>query len=180
MALVVLAHALARRMLDASDCGYCPAQIGITMPTLAPEAKQGEAGLLMEAKLAKWKTKALEERGGCSLLTWLFTLQREALLELVALAVASSLDTASIGEKPPAAYRELAGALAFDMRRWWKPTAANYFSHVTRECIIDVVGAAVSKEAALPLAQMAKGPCADAAERALADSAWLPAMFLHQ
>lgn len=177
IALVVLAHALVKGMFDPMDYATGLAHISHSSPTLAEEAKSSAAGAVLAEKVASWKERARRERTECSLFAWLLTLESSALLDLMAVAVASTLDTASMGEKPTAAFLELAHTLDLDMHRWWKPTAANYFAHVTKDRILEVVGTEVSKEAAMPLAQLQKGACAEAAELALADKTWLPAAF---
>lgn len=175
--LVVLAHALVKGMLDSMDYATGIAHISHALPMLATEAKGSAAAAVLSEKLGAWKERAHRERGEGSMFAWLLTLERDVLLDLVAVAVASTLDTAAMGETASPAFTELADTLGLDMRRWWKPTAANYFAHVTKERIVDVVGAATSSEAARPLALLQKGACADAAERALADSGWLPTAF---
>ena len=57
---------------------------------------------------------------------------------------------------------------------WWKATASDYFGHVSKERMVAVVTQAVSPEAAVPLDKMKKAAAAEAAERALANVAWLP------
>jgi ParB family chromosome partitioning protein len=160
IALVVLAHALAKGMLDTMEYGTGIAHISHALPMLGPEVKDSAAGKVLSEKMAEWKERAQQGRGGRSMFAWLLSLEREALLDLVAVAVASTLDTASMGETPSQAYVEPADVLDLDMRHWWTPTASSYFLHVTKERIVEVVGAAVSPDAALPLAQLQKAACA--------------------
>ncbi len=60
------------------------------------------------------------------------------------------------------------------MTKYWKPTRATYFDHVSKARITEVVSAAVSPKVAADLAKMKKADAAAAAELRLANVAWLP------
>lgn len=60
------------------------------------------------------------------------------------------------------------------MTRYWTPTRATYFDHVSKARIAEVVSAAVSPKAAADLDKMKKADAAAAAELRLAKAAWLP------
>jgi ParB family chromosome partitioning protein len=60
------------------------------------------------------------------------------------------------------------------MTRYWTPTRASYFDHVSKARIAEVVASAVSPKIAADLARMKKADAAAAAELRLAKSAWLP------
>jgi hypothetical protein len=73
--------------------------------------------------------------------------------------------------------KHISEALELDMTRYWTPTRASYFDHVSKARIIDVVVNAVSPKAAANLQKMKKG---DAAELRLAQVKWVPEILTSQ
>jgi len=71
----------------------------------------------------------------------------------------------------------LAQAVALDMASVWKPTRHSYLGRVTKDRILEAVREGVSAQAAHNIAHMKKGPMAEAAERLLAASNWLPSVL---
>ena len=45
-------------------------------------------------------------------------------------------------------FEQLAQAVSLDMHLWWKPTAENYFAHVNKQRMLDVVAKAAASQAA--------------------------------
>lgn len=83
-------------------------------------------------------------------------------------------------EKKPRAHEtadKLATAVALDMTAHWTPTARTYLGRVTKSHILAAVREAVSDEAAERIASMKKQPMAEAAERLMAGTGWLPALM---
>lgn len=68
----------------------------------------------------------------------------------------------------------LATVLALDMSQYWTPTARSYFGRVAKDHIVAAVSDAVGPEAADRIAAMKKAPMAEAAERLVAGTGWLP------
>lgn len=66
------------------------------------------------------------------------------------------------------------------MTRYWTPTRASYFDHVSKARIIDVVASAISPKAAADLEKMKKGDAAAAAELRLAKVKWVPEILTSQ
>jgi ParB family transcriptional regulator, chromosome partitioning protein len=95
------------------------------------------------------------------------------LLDLLAFCTGTLLDGIA-GEEKPQAINALAGALHVDMTRYWTPTRATYFDHVSKARIGEVVSAAVSPKVAADLGKMKKADAAAAAELRLAKVVWLP------
>lgn len=95
------------------------------------------------------------------------------LLDLLAFCTGTLLDGIA-GEEKPHAINGLAGALNLDMTRYWTPTRATYFDHVSKARIAEVVSTAVSPKAASDLDKMKKEDAAAAAELRLTKAAWLP------
>ncbi|KMO37507.1 ParB/RepB/Spo0J family partition protein [Methylobacterium aquaticum] len=72
---------------------------------------------------------------------------------------------------------QLAQLVGLDMTRDWKPTAANYFSRVTKGKILAAVREAKGEDKAQLLDHLKKADMAREAERLMADSGWLPELL---
>ena len=112
---------------------------------------------------------------------WCLSAERGALLDVLAVAVAHGLDavegrtdTNAGGRRHGAA---LASALNLDMGHWYRPTAAGYFGRIGKAMILSDLEAARGAPCAPSWAKMKKGELADLAERAIADSGWLPSLL---
>jgi len=95
------------------------------------------------------------------------------LLDLLAFCTGALLDGIA-GDEKPHAINALASALNLDMTRYWTPTRAAYFDHVSKARIAEVVASAVSPKVAADLGNMKKADAAAAAELRLAKAAWVP------
>jgi ParB family chromosome partitioning protein len=71
----------------------------------------------------------------------------------------------------------LAQAVALDMTAVWKPTAPSYFGRVSKGRILEAVREGVSALAAENIASLKKAAMADAAEKLLEASGWLPSVL---
>jgi ParB family chromosome partitioning protein len=107
------------------------------------------------------------------LLAWLIEQSDSDLLSLLAYCAAVSVDGVQVDEGP-SLLDGLARATRLDMRRWWSATVGSYLGAVPKARILAAVTEAVSAEAAVPLAKLKKAALAEAAERQLAGSGWLP------
>jgi ParB family transcriptional regulator, chromosome partitioning protein len=110
---------------------------------------------------------------------WCLQQPQDALLDLLACcaactvnAVQSKSDTAD-DERFVHADR-LAAALRLDMAAWFRPTAANYFSRISKTGILAALQE-VKGATAPAWAKAKKSELAAIAERELADTGWLPA-----
>jgi ParB family chromosome partitioning protein len=110
------------------------------------------------------------------LFTWLIEQPQSEVLSLLAFCVSLTLDAVQSDEAASPA-DELARAAGLDMRTWWAPTAKGYLACVSKACILEIVREAVSPEVAAAISQMKKGPLAEAAERRLAGTGWLPTLL---
>jgi ParB family chromosome partitioning protein len=108
-----------------------------------------------------------------ALLTWLLQQSHESVLSLLAYCVAVRVNGVQMDEGP-SRLDELARAVRLDMRKWWTVTASNYLGAVPKARILGVVTEGVSAEAAAGLEKLKKAALAQAAERQLAGSGWLP------
>ena len=68
----------------------------------------------------------------------------------------------------------LATALALDVAKDWTPTVDSYLGRVTKAHIVEAVTEGVSEDAARRIADMKKPDMAQAAERLLSGTGWLP------
>ncbi|WP_426422550.1 ParB/RepB/Spo0J family partition protein [Bradyrhizobium genosp. A] len=71
----------------------------------------------------------------------------------------------------------LAETLGLDMTATWTPTVESYFGRVSKERIVEAVREGVSVEAAANLMDMKKLAMAEAAERRLGGTGWLPELL---
>ncbi|MDN7799770.1 MULTISPECIES: ParB/RepB/Spo0J family partition protein [Burkholderia cepacia complex] len=129
----------------------------------------------VEAQRARWIAELPAKRA--DLLPWL--VQQDpgtTLLDLLAFCTGTLLDGIT-GEERPHAINALAGTLNLDMTRYWTPTRAAYFDHVSKARIAEVIATAVSPKAAADLEKMKKADAAAAAELRLAKVAWVPEIF---
>lgn len=71
----------------------------------------------------------------------------------------------------------LAESLRLDMGAYWQPTTRSYFSRISKERILEAVREGVSEQAAQSIDHLKKQEMAEAAERLLAGTGWLPAIL---
>ena len=72
---------------------------------------------------------------------------------------------------------KLAAALKLDMADYWQPTAAGYFSRVSKEQVFAAIEDACGASAKSGYATLKKAALADAAEKKLKGSRWLPELL---
>lgn len=108
-----------------------------------------------------------------TLLEWLLQVPHQTLMSLLAYCVAVKVDGVRADEGPNA-LDGLASAAKLDMRKWWTAGAQNYFGAIPKVRILAAVTEGVSAQAAAGLEKLKKGALAEAAERQLAGSGWLP------
>ena len=101
------------------------------------------------------------------------------MLDLLAYAAAltvNGIETKFSGDRSPALTHasQLAETLGLDMRSCFRPKADNYFAHVNRRVIGEVLGEARGSEIASRIGTMKKAEAASYAEHALAETSWLP------
>ncbi|MFL9998898.1 ParB/RepB/Spo0J family partition protein [Paraburkholderia sediminicola] len=131
---------------------------------------------VIEAQRERWGRELPARR--TDLLPWLIEQDPSTtLLDLLAFCTGTLLDGIA-GEEKPHAINALTSALNLDMTRYWTPTRASYFDHVSKARIAEVVASAVSPKIAADLGKMKKADAAAAAELRLAKSAWLPEILI--
>ncbi|MFP6559339.1 ParB N-terminal domain-containing protein [Paraburkholderia sp. B3] len=141
----------------------------------AADLEGGPAWSAIVAQRARWTAELPAKRA--DLLPWLIEQDPgTTLLDLLAFCTGTLLDGLAAEEKPHP-INALASALNLDMTRYWQPTRATYFDHVSKARIAEVVAAAVSPKAAADLEKMKKADAAAAAELRLATVTWVPEIF---
>lgn len=133
---------------------------------------EAEAWKLMEQTRIEWTARLPTD--GAVLLPWLLAQERTTVVELLTFLVAASVTGVDGTERERQSTDALAQALGLDMRRWWKASAASYFSHVSKATTLAAVTEAAGANAAAPLTGLKKDGTAAGAEQALAATGWLP------
>ena len=114
---------------------------------------------------------------------WGFVSGLDPARSLALLAHCASLTVFAVQEPWDRSHRHkaaadgLARATGLDMAQHWRATAASYFDRVTKATIIEAVREAAGDETARRMECLTKRAMADAAETALAETHWLPAIL---
>lgn len=176
VALVAIVHRLVSSVFFSN---YHTSIVKVRMDTAslsssAHDMETSKAWAAITAKKAALQGLLPKEDKDGSLFAWLLSQEQSVVLDLLAFCTALSVDAIQGNDTPCVSFTGLAKALELNMCDWWEPTQASYFQHVPKLRIVEVVTAAVSSEIAMPLALMKKGAAAEAAERAVMDTRWLP------
>jgi ParB family chromosome partitioning protein len=180
VALVAVVHALALDVLfdgltdhsalkiSGTVCYHAGTAEGIDDSAAAKE--QADA----TSAAAKGMPKNPEKLGG-----WLIEQDQKTLLSILAVCAAATIDTIekakrSAGDSVAVCAGELATAFKLDMADYWQPTAAGYFSRVSKEQTLAAIGEACGADAKAGFVNLKKAALADAAEKKLKGSRWLP------
>jgi|HubBroStandDraft_6_1064221.scaffolds.fasta_scaffold97241_1 ParB family chromosome partitioning protein len=176
-ALIALTHLLAAETFYGSGDGVSCLQISPRSANLsghAPGIDETPAMRTVAERHEGWRTRLPEEPEQL----WSFLAGLDPAERLALLAHCASLTVNAVrapGTTPEA--ETLAEALALDMTAYWQPSAAGYFSRVSKERILEAVREGVSEQAAREIASLKKQPMAEAAERLLAGKGWLPSVL---
>ena len=178
VALVALVHCLAQRLLYS---WHQPAVTAVRLVPNAPEAGLGgqASEQVRSCRAAELLAQAQERWGERMpgeperLLPWLMALEDVQLHGLLALCVALSLNDVRDSERA-SPMDGLVRALSLDMAQWWEPTAAGYFSRVTKDTILAAIEEGAGADAAKRIKGVSKAELARVAERELQGKRWLP------
>jgi ParB family chromosome partitioning protein len=175
IALAAVVHALACPVLFTGTSGSV-LQIAVT-PQSLQRAEGAKACLHMDAAREEW-LKAVPATPD-DLWTWCLAQKQAVLLKLLAFCAAASVnavqgksDRAESGRLRHA--NALAAALTLDMKDWFAPDAANYFSRVSKPQILDALKAARSQPPAPAWEKLKKDELAALAAREIVGTGWLP------
>jgi ParB family chromosome partitioning protein len=178
-ALAFLVHALALPLFYGNGVDSC-LDLRVTNRDLGRSAEgvaESEAGQRLAADHESWTAKLPTDEA--VLLDWLLAQESGELLKLLAYCAAVSIDAVRgkqdrVGCARLAAADKLAATLDLDMARWWQPTKASYFGHVSKALVLTAVREAVTPQAAQNLEGLKKEALGEAAEKRLAGLKWLP------
>jgi ParB family transcriptional regulator, chromosome partitioning protein len=177
IALLALTHRLVLKELYGHDVGVRSSlQLRaepVPLQQDAPDLEQTKACAVLHAHREKLRAQLPEPQ---ALFGWLRTQPTETLLELLAFCIAQAVSGVQ-SDDSASAFDELAAAAQLDMREWWMPTAAGYFSSLPKAEILKIVRDATSADAAKPLELLKKVNLANSAEEKVAGSGWLPVVL---
>lgn len=143
--------------------------------TNAPDYDRTSAGVIIQAECDKWAEKFPKESD--ELLEYLFTLTQQELLEILTLCMSFGLMTHQSDRESNKRFKKLADLMQVDMRKWFTPTADNYFNRLKKPQIVaDLNEAQVGTEGISD--SMKKGDIAKVAEKLiLKNESWLPELM---
>ncbi|MFS3137710.1 ParB/RepB/Spo0J family partition protein [Gluconacetobacter sacchari] len=185
IALTELLHSLVRDLywqVSGVDCLEAYVR-EIPLPVHSPDMPGSLPAHALRQRNEGWKHDLPEDED--ALWQWLDGLDDTSRLALLAHCLSfgvNALHESSHGPSLARSVRErlaragrLATALRLDLvEAGWQPTVENYLGRVTRARILEAVRGARGNEAADRIAHMKKGDMAQAAERLLDGSGWLP------
>ena len=171
-ALLVLAHRLLSVVFYDDARAAAAVQLEVRAPQLPEAAQAGAAWDCWQAHRAALAAM-LPPQGGAALMAWLQAQPRAQVDACIAYCLSCAVNGVQNRADTMPAVTALAQAVGLDMHRWWRPSAENYFGHLGKGRMIEVVSEAVSPAAAAALEKLPKQAAAAAAARALEGSAWL-------
>ena len=176
VSLAAVVHALASRVLLNGSTERRSLQVSAS-PQSLHRVEGSKAFERLEAARKKWSE--VIPTSDNALWTWCLEQKQETLLQLLAFCSAVSVNAVQgKGDRPGAERFQHAGALAtalkLDMKAWFNPNAANYFTRVSKPQILDALKEGRSKPNAPAWEKLKKPELAALAERELAGKGWLP------
>ena len=179
-ALAAVVHGMVQAVLPVGRyCHYSvPLEVRVTVQNrlegMAPDWPESPAAVALRDLQREWSDKLPED--STELFANLLAMPQDELVRLLAGCVAATVDavTPRASQHQPGA--ELAQAVGLDMAAWWQPTAEGYFKHVSKAVILDAVGE-FAPEHVTRLAKLKKTDIASEAERLVAGTGWMPAIF---
>ncbi len=179
-ALAAVVHGMVQTVLqrDRYHRDGLPLEIRLTvqdrLESMAPDWPQSPSAVAL-AELQKAIGEDLPQ-DSADLFAVLLAKPQDALVRLLAVCAAASVDVVTpraTAQQPGVA---LAQAVGLDMAAWWQPTSEGYFKHVSKAVILDAVGE-FAPDHVSRLAKLKKADIASEAERLVAGSGWMPAIF---
>ena len=141
---------------------------------MAPDWSESPAAVALR-ELQQVAGEALPE-DSAELFAALLVKPQDELVRLLAVCVASTVDTVTPRATLHQPGKELAQAVGLNMAAWWKPTAEGYFKHVSKAAILQAVGE-FAPENVNRLAKLKKADIACEAERLTGGTGWMPVIF---
>jgi len=181
-ALATVVHALALQVFYPGYGLWTPLQLRLSvsgLERLAPGVEDGPAGRQVRDRCEAWGAR-LPERAE-ELWGVVFGLAPSDQLDLMACCAGVGLYAVrDPHDRRPGALAQaetLATVVGLDMTQTWLATAASYFTRVPKTRVLEAVTEAVNAEEAGRIAGFKKGDMAEAAERLVEGTGWLPSVL---
>jgi len=179
VALVAVVHALASRVLFDRLREDGSLQIA-AFPQSLHRVEGAKAFERIEAARKKWRGQIPGDAE--ALWTWCLGQKQDTLLKLLAFCAADTVNAIQGKSDRQDTERlrhasKLAAALKLDMKAWFTPDAANYFSRVSKGQILDALKEGRNQPPAPAWEKLKKGELAQLAERELFGKGWLPELL---
>lgn len=176
VALVAIVHGLALQVVHQAHFGS-PVKITANpqdrLEQYASDVSEAPAAVGMRQVREAWGERLPSDSD--ALFAELLAMPQQELLSLLAVCVGCMVTAiASRESEVPAA--ALAQAVGLDMHVWWTPTAAGYFDHVSKAKALEGVQVFAPGEVNR-LGKLKKAEISSEAERLVAGTGWVPAMF---
>ena len=178
-ALAAVIHGMVQTVLQGRYYGH-DMPLGVSLKVqdrlegMAPDWSESPAAVALR-ELQQVAGEALPE-DSAELFAALLVKPQDELVRLLAVCVASTVDTVTPRATLHQPGKELAQAVGLDMAAWWKPTVAGYFKHVSKAVILDAVGD-YAPDSVNRLGKLKKADIASEAERLADGTGWMPAIF---
>ncbi|MDN7998161.1 ParB/RepB/Spo0J family partition protein [Burkholderia multivorans] len=179
VALAALVHSMVQTTLQEQCYGH-DLPLGVKLAVqdrlagLAPDCPDSPAAVALR-DVQQAQAASLPEDSG-ELFAALLAMPQDALVNLLAVCVAPTVDVVTMRATKDCPGAELARAVGLDMAAWWTPTADGYFRHVPKAAILDAAKTFAPSDVAR-LAKLKKGDLATEAERLAAVAHWMPGVF---
>lgn len=179
VALAALVHGMVQSTLHERYYGHdLPLGVKLTiqdrLASLAPDWPESPAAVALRDVQQSHAASLPEDSG--ELFAVLLAMPQDALVTLLAVCIAPTVDVVTPRATKTLPGEELAEAVGLDMAAWWKPTADGYFRHVPKAAILDAARIFAPSEVNR-LAKLRKDDLATEAERLAAAANWMPAVF---
>lgn len=179
VALAAVVHSFASRIVLGEPFSVSSLEIAAS-PQSLHRVEGSKALQRFESARAAWGEKLPDDPD--ALWTWCLEQDRKMLLDLLAFCAAATVNavvTKNAGDKSArlAHAAQLAAAVHLDMRAWFTPTAANYFSRVSKAEILAALRDVKNAPPAPAWEKMKKPDLTAIAERETAGTGWLPALL---
>ena len=176
-----MVHAFASRVLPGACDGDSSLQLAASPQSLR-RVEGSKAFTQMEQAREKWSRMLPAEDG---LWAWCLEQKQGVLLELLAFCAATTINTVRLkgdrpdGERLQHADRLAAAYLKLDIKAWFTPDAANYFSRVSKPQILEALLEGESSSLPAPAWEKAQEGRACSGGRAPdgRGTGWLPALL---
>lgn len=176
---IALVHGMVQATLRDQYCGHdlplgVKLMIRDRLASLAPDWPESPAAVALR-DMQQVHAASLPRDSG-ELFAALLATPQDALVKLLAVCVAPTVDVVTLRASKDHLGEELAQAVGLDMAAWWKPTAEGYFRHVSKTAILDAARI-FAPSGVNRLAKLKKGDLATEAERLASGTGWMPAVF---